>query len=263
MFRSSNPTLSAKQFDGMSRAGSGQAMTIQGAVNKSFILLGLLVLSASWVWGKIMPSINQAQMFGEAAQGAAASGMAQAQGWMFGGLIVGLVFALVTIFKKEWSPVTAPLYALAEGLVIGGVSAIFELQYPGIVIQASMLTFGVLFSLLFFYKTGMIKASPAFQRGLFAATGAICLIYLVSFVMSFFGASIPLIHGSGPFGIGFSLVVVVIAALNLVMDFHLIEQGSKMGMPKYMEWYSAFALMVTLVWLYMEILRLLSKLNRR
>ena len=178
---------------------------------------------------------------------------------IFGGLIVGFV----TIFKKEWAPVTSPIYALCEGLFIGGISAIFEVRYPGIVIQAIALTFGTLFCLLTAYKSGMIKVTENFKLGIVAATGAICLIYFVSFIMGFFGASIPMIHSSGPVGIGFSLVVVTIAALNLVLDFDFIEQGSTMGLPKYMEWYAAFGLVVTLVWLYIEILRLLAKLRSR
>jgi uncharacterized YccA/Bax inhibitor family protein len=159
--------------------------------------------------------------------------------------------------------VTAPIYAVLEGLFLGGISAIFEMSYPGIVIQAVALTFGTLFCLLAAYKSRLIKVTENFKLGIVAATGAICLIYLVSIIMGFFGASIPMIHSSGPLGIGFSLFVVTIAALNLVLDFDFIERGSEMGAPKYMEWYGAFGLVVTLVWLYIEILRLLSKLRRR
>ena len=150
-----------------------------------------------------------------------------------------------------------------KGLFIGGISAIFEVRYPGIVMQAVALTFGTLFCLLAAYKSGMIKPTENFKLGIVAATGAICVIYFISIIMGFFGASIPMIHGSGPVGIIFSLVVVTIAALNLVLDFDFIEQGSTMGLPKYMEWYAAFGLVVTLVWLYIEILRLLAKLQSR
>lgn len=178
-------------------------------------------------------------------------------------ITIAVIVGFVTIFKKEWAPVTAPAYALCEGLFIGGISAIFEMRFPGIVMQAVALTFGTLFCLLMAYKSGVIKATENFKLGIVAATGAICVIYLVSFVMGFFGASIPMIHSSGPMGIIFSLVVVTIAALNLVLDFDFIEKGATMGIPKYMEWYAAFGLVVTLVWLYIEILRLLAKLQSR
>jgi len=179
------------------------------------------------------------------------------------GAIGGLILAIATIMKKQWAPITAPIYAGLEGLFIGGISAFFELNYPGIVMQAIMLTFGTLAALLVVYKSGLISVTQNFRMGVAAATGGIFLIYMASFIMSFFGAGIPLIHSSGMFGIGFSLVVIVIAALNLVLDFDFIERGSQMGVPKYMEWYGAFALIVTLIWLYIEILRLLSKLRGR
>jgi uncharacterized YccA/Bax inhibitor family protein len=182
---------------------------------------------------------------------------------MLGGLIGGFVMVLITVFKKEWSMVTTPIYALLEGLFLGGISAIFEAQYPGIVIQAIALTFGTMFCLLVAYTSRLIKVTQNFRLGIAAATGGIFLIYLVSFGLSFFGINIPYIHESGLVGIGFSLFVVVIAALNLVLDFDFIENGAERGAPKYMEWYGAFGLMVTLVWLYIEILRLLSKLRSR
>lgn len=171
--------------------------------------------------------------------------------------------ALVTVFKKTWSPVTAPVYALLEGLFIGGFSAMLELQFPGIAMQAAGLTFGTLFCLLLAYKFGMIRVSENFKLGVFAATGGIMLVYLVSMVLGFFGTTIPYIHGSGAIGIGFSLLVVGIAAMNLVLDFDFIETGVQRGAPKYMEWYGAFGLMVTLIWLYIEMLRLLAKLRSR
>ncbi len=260
MMRTANPALNAKVFSSVERVGSDNVMTLQGTVNKTFVLLGVLILSAAWVWGKVMQPATP--MF-EGVEGAARTIPASVGPLMMVGIFGGLVAGFVTIFKKEWAPVTSPIYALFEGFFIGGISAIFEMKFPGIVMQAVALTFGTLFCLLAAYKSGMIKATENFKLGIVAATGAICVIYLVSFVMGFFGASIPMIHSSGPIGIGFSLVVVTIAALNLVLDFDFIEKGATMGIPKYMEWYAAFGLVVTLVWLYIEILRLLSKLRSR
>ncbi len=179
------------------------------------------------------------------------------------GAIGGFVVALVTIFKQTWAPVTAPLYALLEGLVIGGVSTIFEAQFPGIVIQAAGLTLGTCLALLLAYKSRLIRATENFKMGVVAATGGIALFYLITLVLGFFGIRIPLLYSNGWMGIGFSLFVVVIAALNLVLDFDFIEQGAARGAPKYMEWYGAFGLMVTLIWLYLEMLRLLAKLRSR
>jgi len=183
---------------------------------------------------------------------------------MIGGLFGGFVVALATIFKPNWAPLTAPIYALLEGLALGGISAMFERTYPGVAIQAMGLTFGTLFVMLLAYKTGMIRATQGFKLGVIAATGGIALLYLVEMVL---GGFLP--HpGSGNqrkrrCRVGFSLFVVVIAALNLVLDFDMIETGVKGGAPKYMEWYGAFGLMVTLIWLYLEILRLLGKMRRR
>jgi uncharacterized YccA/Bax inhibitor family protein len=183
---------------------------------------------------------------------------------MIGGLIGGFVVALVTIFKKNWSPFTAPIYALLEGLALGGISAIFEKMYPGVAIQAVGLTLGTLFVMLLAYKTGVIRATQSFKIGVIAATGGIAVFYLVEMVLGmFFHFNVPAINASGPWGIAFSLFVVIIAALNLVLDFDMIETGVSGGAPKYMEWYGAFGLMVTLIWLYLEILRLLGKVRRR
>jgi uncharacterized YccA/Bax inhibitor family protein len=222
-------------------------MTIQGTVNKTGIMLALLLLTAGWSWNLFFTSGDPAAVMP----------------WVWGGLIGGFIVAMVTVFKKTWAPITAPLYSLLEGLFLGGLSAIFEANYPGIVIQAVALTFGTLFALLLAYKSGMIRATENFKLGVAAATGGIFLVYMASMVLGFFGVSIPFIHESGLIGIGFSLFVVVIAAMNLVLDFDFIESGSKRGLPKYLEWYGAFGLMVTLVWLYLEILRLLSKLMSR
>jgi uncharacterized YccA/Bax inhibitor family protein len=241
--RTSNPALNEKVFTAIPYYGH-EVMTISGTVNKTGLLLFLAVISGSLTWYK------------------AALNPALAAPWMMGGLIGGFIVALVTIFKKDWAAVTAPLYALLEGLALGGISAIFETQYKGIVFMAVMLTFGTLAAMLLAYRTGIIRASENFKLGIVAATGGIALFYLASIVMGFFGISAPLINSATPMGIGFSLVVVVIAALNLVLDFDFIEQGAAAGAPKYMEWYAAFGLMVTLVWLYLEILRLLSKLQR-
>jgi uncharacterized YccA/Bax inhibitor family protein len=182
---------------------------------------------------------------------------------VLGGAIGGLVLALVTAFKKTWAPFTAPLYAVVEGVFIGALSAIFEARYPGIVIQAVGLTFGTMAAMLLAYRSGLIRATEKFKLGVVAATGGILLLYLAQFVMGFFGHSMGFISGNGFMAIGFSAFVVIIAALNLVLDFDLIESGAQSGAPKYMEWYGAFALTVTLVWLYLEILRLLSKLQSR
>ena len=192
--------------------------------------------------------------------------MADVMPWLLTGMIGGFICAMVTIFKKAWSPVTAPLYALLEGLVLGSLSAVFELRYPGIAIQAVGLTFGTLFAMLFLYRSGIIKVTEKFRMGVFAATGGIALFYFLEIILSFFHINFMGtygVNGSGLIGIGFSLLVVGIAALNLVLDFDFIEKGVQYGAPKYMEWYGAFGIMVTLIWLYLEMLRLLSKLNRR
>lgn len=252
MLRSSNPALKDSTFLDLSSgsvvAGDHATMSLNGTVNKTGLLLLMTVLTAAFAWSQTMtPS-------GEVAPG----GM----GYLLGGGIGGLILALVTIFKKEWSPVTAPLYALVEGLFLGAISAMYNAQFQGIVLQAVMLTFGIMFALLFAYRSGLIKATENFKLGVAAATGGIALIYIATIVLGLFGIKIPFIHESGLIGIGFSLFVVVIASLNLVMDFDFIENGVEAGAPKYMEWYGAFGLMVTLVWLYLELLRLLSKLRR-
>lgn len=241
MMRSSNPALNENVFSSV-RAQSGQdVMTIQGTVNKTLFLLFLVMMMAGWAWST--PDV--------------------AMPLMIPASIIGFIVAMVTVFKKEWVAVTAPLYAVVEGVILGTLSLFFERQYPGIVNQAVTLTFGVMFSLLFVYKSGLIRVTDNFRLGLFAATGGIAVLYLINFVMSFFGKSMGFIYAATPIGIGFSVIVVIIAALNLVMDFDFIERGAERGAPKYMEWYGAFGLLVTLIWLYIEILRLLSKTRRR
>lgn len=245
--RTANPALSANTFIGLPAAARGDVMTLGGTVAKSAILLLLLLMSASYTWSLHF-------------EGAPPEALLP---YVFGGALGGFAIAMVTIFKKTWSPVTAPLYAGAQGLFLGAFSGFMESSFPGIVIQAVGLTFGTFAALLLAYSSGLIKATENFKLGVVAATGGVALVYVVSIVLSFFGTTIPLIHGSGLVGIGFSLVVVVIAALNLVLDFDFIEQGAEQGAPKYMEWYAGFGLLVTLIWLYLEMLRLLSKLRSR
>jgi uncharacterized YccA/Bax inhibitor family protein len=248
MMRTANPALNKKTFENTSYMSSTEnTMTLQGTVNKTGFLLTFLILAAAWTWNLYFESNNPASV----------------TPWLIGGLLGGFIVALITTFKKHLSPITTPIYAVLEGLFLGSLSALFESRFPGIVVQAVGLTFGTLFALLMAYRSGLIKATENFKLGVTAATGGICLLYIISFVLSFFGTSIPYIHQSGIIGIGFSMFVVVIAALNLVLDFDFIENASKSNAPKYMEWYGAFGLLVTLVWLYIEILRLLSKLYSR
>lgn len=249
LMRTSNPTLNDKAFRGLPGA-LGETMSLEGTVNKTGILLLCAVATAAWTWHLAM---NPATF-------------ALVPALLMLGVIGGLIFALVTVFKKTWAPVTAPAYALLEGLVLGGVSAVFNARYPGIAFEAVCLTFGTLFVLLLAYRAHIIRVTQKFRLGVVAATGAIFLFYIVEMVLGFFHVSfgaMNAINGSGPIGIGISLVIVAVAALNLVLDFDFIERGVAAGAPKYMEWYGAFGLMVTLVWLYLEMLRLLSKLNSR
>ena len=244
MMRTSNPTLGENTFTQPALVGE-QTMTIQGAVNKTAILLALCMATAIYSWQKFETN------------------PASAMPLVFGGAIAGFIFAMITCFKKEWSGVTAPIYALCEGLFIGAISAVYERQFHGIVLQAGMLTFGTLFALLAAYRSGWIRATEKFKLGVFAATGGICIMYFVSWILSMFHVNMGFMNGNGMLSIGISAFVVVIAALNLVLDFDFIEQGAQLGAPKYLEWYAGFGLLVTLVWLYVEILRLLSKLNSR
>ncbi len=258
--RTGNPALNANTFEnfGVYRQDAGAAapttMTINGTVQKTFFLLVLAFGSACFTWSRTFAVV-------EADPSSAIGSVAP---WVFGGAIVGLISALAICFRPTWASTLAPVYALAEGLFLGGVSAGFEAQYPGIVVQAVGGTFGTLACLLVAYQSGLIRATENFKLGIVAATGGIFLLYMVTFIAGLFG--FPLfssLFGSGLIGIGFSVIVVAIAALNLVLDFDFIEQGAERGAPKYLEWYGAFALMVTLVWLYLEILRLLSKLQDR
>jgi len=254
LMKTSNPALgedtfrrfSSGQYGGLIDATS--RMTLNGTVNKTGILLLCALATAAWTWKGFMDTRDPSAVSLQ----------------LLLGLFGGLIFAFVTIFKKEWSPVTAPVYALLEGMVLGGLSAIMEVRYPGIAFQAVGLTFGTLFAMLMVYRSGLIRVTDKFRAGMFAATGGIFLFYLAQMVLGFFHVSFfGSVWGSGVVGIGFSLIVVAIAALNLVLDFDFIERGVASGAPKYMEWYGGFGIMVTLVWLYIEILRLLSKVRSR
>lgn len=243
--RSNNPVLKERVFAGA--IPTGETMTIQGTVNKTGLLLLFVVATAAWTWGLGHSETPDA-----------------AYPWMLGGALGGFIVALVTIFKKEWSPIGAPVYALLEGLVLGGISAIFDRAYQGIAAQAISLTFGVLFVLLLAYKFRIVRATRGFKLGVIAATGGIAIAYLINMVMGlFFHTQMSFLNNATPLGIGISVFVVIIASLNLILDFDMIETGAQTGAPKYMEWYGAFAMMITLVWLYMEILRLLGKMRRR
>jgi len=254
LFKSGNPTLSENKFRDTvisTPISTENTMTIGGTLNKFGFMLLMLMGSAFYSW-------KEAANLGE-----------NTMPMVIGGAIGGFIIAIILIFKKEWSPFLAPLYALLEGLFVGAISAMFNNieGYEGIVLQAVGLTFSVGFGMYFLYRFRIIRATEKFKSVLIAATVGIGLFYLATMIISWFGVNVnetmPFINGGGMFGIGFSLFVVAIAALNLILDFDMIEQGSAMGAPKYMEWYGAFGLMVTFVWLYMEILRLLSKLNRR
>jgi uncharacterized YccA/Bax inhibitor family protein len=253
LIKSSNPALGQNTFQNLANSQYGGAinasarMTLSGTVNKTALLLLCALATAIWTWNSFLQTHNPADIAGRLMIGA------------FGGLI----FALITSFKKEWAPVTAPIYAALEGLVLGGISALLDHRYPGIAIQAVALTFGTLFVMLFLYRTGIIKVTRKFMIGVIAATGGIFLFYMAQMLLGFFGIQFVSINSGSPIGILFSLLVVGIAALNLVLDFDFIEQGVSFGAPKFMEWYGAFGIMVTLVWLYIEILNLLSKMNSR
>jgi len=250
--RSSNPALSKAAFNPQTYTASySEVMTLNGTINKSIAMLLLVVVGAMYTWKMFFGALS------------VEAGAALVSRWMFIGGIGGFVFSLITIFKKSWAYITAPIYAILEGLFLGAISAFFEARFPGLVMQAIALTFGTLFIMLIGYRSGIIKVTQKFKSGIIAATGAVALVYFISFIFSMFGASNLIIHSNGIMGIGISLVIVVIAALNLVLDFDFIAKGSQAGLPKYMEWYAAFGLMLTLIWLYIEILRLLSKFASR
>jgi uncharacterized YccA/Bax inhibitor family protein len=242
--RSGNPVLSNSTFTDVVQRGYSRPMTLNGVIHRSILLLLLVVGSSAgiWAYSGSHPAITYPTV-------------------MIGAL-GGFVVAMVTSFKRDWAPVLAPIYAVLEGLFIGGISLVMEQRFPGLVLQAVLLTFGVMFALLAAYQSRIIRPSQTFKSVIVGATFGIVVVYLVSMLLQLFHIGIPLIYGNGPIGIIFSLVVVGIAALNLVLDFDFIESGVAYGAPKWMEWYAGFALTVTLVWLYIEVLRLLAKMRR-
>jgi uncharacterized YccA/Bax inhibitor family protein len=244
--RSGNPAFNANTFSRPSvQAGFGETMTVNGTIHRTGILFLCVLATALWTWSVFLKD------------------PAAVTGYIMAGAIGGIVLGFVTVFKKEWAPVTAPLYALCEGAFLGAFSGMLESMFPGIAIQAVGLTFGTCFVMLLAYRSGLIRATRRFTIGVIAATGGIAVFYMISMLLGFFGVQVPLVYGGGTVGILFSLAVVVVASLNLILDFDFIQKGAEQGAPKYMEWYAAFGLMVTLIWLYMEMLRLLTKLRRR
>jgi len=244
--RSSNPVMSDSIFNrAVTTSGSG-TMTINGTLNKIGILILLVLAAASFTWSKVT--------------GADPAG---AQAYVIGGAIGGFILALITVFSPKSSGVTAPIYAILEGLFLGGISALINQQYSGIVFQAVLLTIGVLFTMLFLYRSGRLRATPRLRRGVIMATGAVFFSYLISWILGMFGLGFGYMHSNGPLGILINLVIIGVAAFNLILDFDFIEKGSQAAAPKYFEWYGAFGLMVTLIWLYIEILRLLSRFAGR
>lgn len=242
-----NPVMNEEKFAVFENVGS-ERMTVQGAINKTLILFLFLLVPALFVWNTydFVPG-----------QPASVNPLT----WV--GMIGGLIMAIVTTISPKSSRITAPIYAAFEGLFLGGISGLVETAFPGIASQAIFLTMGVLLVMLGLYTGKIVKPTEKFKTGVFAAIGAVAFVYLISWIMSFFGAGLNPIHGSGIIGIVFSIAVVVIAALSLIIDFDFIQKGAENGAPKYMEWYGAFGLMVTLVWLYLEILKLLMKLANR
>lgn len=227
-------------------------MTLSGTVNKSFMLVAIVLAGAIWSWQNAYSGT-----------GWGVDAVPVIPPWYFAVMIGVFILGLVIIFKKEWAPFLAPVYAIGQGLSLGTLSAVFDYKYPGIAFQAVLCTFGVFISLLMIYKTGLIKATENFKLGVACATFGVLIVYLIDFVLMFFGYNVPFIHEGGPLGIAVSAVIVVIAALNLVLDFDFIENGARHRAPKYMEWYAAFGLLMTLIWLYLEILRLLAKTRKK
>jgi len=251
MINSSNPMLNNNTFSGYGR-NFEQKMTIEGTANKTLILLSIVTTISAIIWSLTYSSISNGEL-----------PILIPASIIIGG-VGSFILVLVTIFsKKENAVYTAPMYALFEGLFIGGISTIFEFYYPLIVLQAVILTFGVFFTMLIIYKMNLIPVTQNLRIGIYCAISSIFLIYIISFVMSLLGSGIPFIHSSGPIGIGFSLLVCGIAAITFLLDFDFIEKRVEAGSPQYLEWYAAFGLLVTLVWLYIEILHLLAKLRNR
>lgn len=249
LFKSGNPALDQNTFKDLDKPKGATAnnMTLAGTVNKTAILLILVITSAMYSWDLYAASLE----FDAVAP------------YFYGGLFGGLILGFVIAFNKDWSPVLAPIYAFCQGLCLGGMSALMEDRFPGIVMQALLLTFGICVILLLIYKLQIIKPSENFKLIVASATGGLALYYLLNFGLSLVGISLPWVHESGTGGIVFSIFAVILASMNLVVDFDFIEQGVAQGSPKYMEWYGAFGLMVTVIWLYVEILRLLAKSRKR
>ena len=241
----SNPAFSKDMFPGYEQVfgvPASTTMTVQGTVGKTFVLLAILMATAAWAWN-------------------ASAGQTLAIGMLAAAGIGGFIVAMITMFKPTIAPWTAPLYAALEGVLLGAISQVVELQYGGgIALQAVTLTCGVLFIMLFVYATRIIRVTEKLKMGIVVATSALCLFYLVTMLLRVFGVGMPFLFAGGTYGIAFSLFVVGLAAFNLLLDFDFIENAAASQAPKYMEWYGAFGLMVTLIWLYLEILRLLMKL---
>lgn len=247
LFKSSNPVISEKVFH-QGFVLQGETMTVRGTLNKFGLLFLMVVAAAAFSWSLFYQGFNMMPL-------------------LIGSMIGSLVLALIIAFKKEWAPYLALGYALFKGFCLGAISAFFDYAFrdiaPGIIMQAVLLTLGTAGAMYGLYTFGVIRATNTFKKVIITATLGIALFYLIAFVLSFFSIQMPYLHSNSPIGIGISLFIVAIAALNLILDFDRIEQGATYGAPKYYEWYSAFGLLVTIVWLYMEILRLLSKFASR
>lgn len=248
LFKSGNPALSEKRFETSLTGDRSELMTERGTLNKFLFLAFMVIASAVFTWNAYFQGVN-------------------IMPWVIGSAIGGLVLALVLTFRPRWSAYLAPPYGLLEGVFVGGISAFYSEAFatsaPGIVMQAVALTFGTVIAMYILFRTGVIKATQRFKSIIFTATAGIAIFYLIALVLRMFGIQIAFLHEGSLLGIGFSLFVVAIAALNLILDFDRIEAGVAMGAPKYMEWYGAFGLLVTIVWLYIEMLRLLSKISSR
>jgi uncharacterized YccA/Bax inhibitor family protein len=234
----SNPLLS--RANAFTQEGTDD-MTFDGALAKAALLLLICVMAGAFAWA--YPAIQMPVVIV--------------------GSLGGFALAITAMFKPIWSPVLAPLYAIFEGLALGAISYLFERAYHGIVLNAVLLTFGVLALMLVLFTSRAIRVTPGLRTGVIAATGAICLVYFLDIILRLFGIHVPFINETGPLGIVISLVIVAVAAFNLLLDFDGIEQGIRAKAPKFMEWYCGMALLITLVWLYLELLRLLSKLQDR
>lgn len=253
-----NPAMREETFRRAARAAEGAVpMTVAGTANKAILLVGIVAASALWVWYHAIPAGFSRQNPNDIALV-----MHRLTPFLAAG-IAGFIVAIVTTFKPTIARYTAIPYAILEGLVIGALASMLELRFPSIAIQAAALTFGTLFGMLVIYRTGLVKVTDRFRRAVMAGMFAVMLVYLATFVLGFFHVQVPYIHGSGLIGIGFSVLVIGLASAMLLVDFDMIERGAEMNAPAWMEWYGAFALLITLVWLYIEFLRLLSKLRSR